>query len=89
MPQPIGKIEVEVYKEFVEVQGNITGLSQNLAALELRKVQILRELEKLNESATSIMTREAERIGIPQGTDWHITKDGDVFLGKSQEPAQE
>lgn len=83
MPQPIGKIESEVYKEFVETQGKVAVLSQNIATIELRKFQMLRELEKLSEAANSLMNKESERIGIPPGTDWHITKDGDVFLGKA------
>jgi hypothetical protein len=85
MAEYIGKLNEEVYKEFVSLQTNLAGLSQRLGLIEFQKYELVKVLESANQKANDLMKKEAYRLGIPENTDWHITKDGEAYLGKAEE----
>jgi hypothetical protein len=85
MPEPIGQVDPEIYKKFLNSQNTISALSQQIGLIEVKKAELIRLIEKESESTSSLMRSEAIRLQIPDGQDWHVDKDGTAFLGRAPE----
>jgi hypothetical protein len=81
----IGKINDETYKNFLNAQNNISLMQQRIGILEVQKAELIRLIQEESKKATELMMEEGKRMGVPDGKDWHITKDGEAFLGKAPE----
>jgi hypothetical protein len=81
----VGKVDSKVYEEFVSLQNTAASLIQRIGFVEFQKHELMKLLESSNAKANDLMKYEAKRLGVPEGSDWHITKDGEAYLGKAPE----
>lgn len=88
-PEYLGKIDQETYKKFVNYQTNISLMQQRIGLVELQKLELVRLIQEDSKKASDLMVDEAKRLKIPEGSDWHITKDGEAYLGKAPETQQQ
>lgn len=84
-PEYLGKVDEYVYKKFVTAQSNVSLLQQRIGLLEVQKAEMIRMIAEESKKATELMSEEARRLKVPESAEWHITKDGEAFLGKAPE----
>ena len=85
-PQPaqdlvkLGEVPNEVLQAVNGMRTRAQALTLELGRLEMRKVQLVHEVNRLENSAQGLLRSEADRIGIPEGTPWQLTPEGHAMV---------
>ena len=83
----IGELSDQAKIQMSMFQSKTRELQMQIGQLEVRKTQIIRDLDRLNAEAQAIVNAEAKRLGIPTGVSWQITPDGKVRVIPGKEPS--
>ena len=77
------RIAPEIMEAVKQLQQRGETLTLEVGRLEFRKAKLLEEIGMLNDKATSLLRAEGKALGIPDGSVWRVTPDGDILI---QEP---
>jgi hypothetical protein len=78
-PQSVGTLTEEEMGMIAQLRQAATQLLNNLGQLELRKSQIVAQLQRNEGQAQQILVDAKNRLGIPEGAAWQVQENGEVL----------
>jgi len=91
-PGYVGDLDPKARGQFMMLQQQSNQITGQIGQMEVKKAQLLRNMDQLQAEAQKIIDAEADRLGIPQGVPWQITPDGKAIRmpdpQQPQAPAQ-
>lgn len=76
----VKKVAPEVMEAIKQLQQRSDALTLEVGRMEFRKAQYLEEIKMLNDKATALLRQEGKTLGIPDGTAWRVTPEGEVVI---------
>jgi hypothetical protein len=70
----------EVMDAISQMQQRSDLLTLEVGRMEFKKSKILEEIGMLNDKATALLRQEGKKLGIPDGTPWRVSPDGEVLV---------
>lgn len=78
-PQSVGSLTEEEMGAIAQLRQAATQLLNSLGQLELRKSQIVAQLQRNEGQAQQILIEAKNRLEIPEGSSWQVQEDGEVL----------
>lgn len=78
--QEIGSVEKEVISAVTAMRARATQIVNEIGQMEIRKLNLAHELNRLENQSSSLLKAEALRLGIPEGAAWQLTPEGKALL---------
>ena len=76
----LGEIQPEVLQAITGMRERVQDLTNELGRMELRKLKIVHEVNRLENSTQGMLRSEAEQVGIPEGVPWQLTPEGHIMV---------
>ena len=78
---PLGELGEGEMKAVSELRQASRDLTTEIGTLEVRKARLLGNLGEIERRAQDILKSAGERLGVEEGTAWHVTPEGKAFYG--------
>ena len=75
-----GNIDSDVNQNILKMREQSSLIVNEIGRMEIRKAQLIRQLNQMEAQTQALLKNEAQALGIPDGTPWQLTPDG-VALG--------
>jgi hypothetical protein len=83
----VGTLAPEVMAGIQGMRQRTAELLQEMGRIELRKLNIAHEIQRLENQSQVLLRQEAEKLGIAEGTPWQLTPEGKA-LAPPAEPQE-
>ena len=80
-------VDTAVLQQLNSLKQAAQDIQLEIGHIEIRKARLIGSLGEVETRAQQILTDEGKRLGIPEGTAWQVTNEGEVIL--TQEEASE
>lgn len=75
-PSTYGQVDNKVLNAVSRLKARVRDITSEVGRVEVHKSRLLAEIEHLDAEAARLLTEEARRLGVPEGTPWRIGEDG-------------
>jgi len=72
----LGKLEPQEMGTLIGMSQQGRAVVQHIGELEIEKNRLIGQLASMETQQQQVLQGIAKRLGIPQGTQWHVTHDG-------------
>lgn len=72
----LGKLEPQEMGTLIGMSQQGRALVQHIGELEIEKNRMIGQLANMETQQQQVLQSIAQRLGIPQGVQWHVTQDG-------------
>jgi len=80
--EPVGKATPEEFAQLQRLRDEIARGTVDIGKLECLKARYLNRICMCEEEAGAVLSGIAQREGIPDGVDWHLSPDNQIKLEK-------
>jgi len=79
--EPFGTLDESEAQALAQLRQASRDITMEIGSLEIRKGRLLGNLGDLERRAQEMLANVGKRLDVPEGTTWHVTPEGNVFLG--------
>ena len=75
-----GSVDPNVLQQLNSLKKAAHDITSEVGNLEIRKARLIGSLGEVETRAQQILADEGKRLGIPEGTAWQVTAEGEVLV---------
>lgn len=83
-----GNVDTAVLQQLNSLKKAAQDVTTEVGNIEVRKARLIGSLGEIESRAQHLLTEEGKRLGIPEGTAWQVTGEGEVILSQQTEVEQ-
>jgi len=77
-----GAVDTAVLQQLNSLKQAASDITSEIGSLEIRKARLIGSLGEVENRAQQILSDEGKRLGIPEGTAWQVTSEGEVIVAQ-------
>lgn len=78
MTEPAGELTITEMRTLEHLRKTGDALVREIGGLEVRKAALLKQLDRVESQAQTVLAQVAARLNIPEGETWQATSEGTV-----------